>query len=420
MSDTKDMSLSKRWLMATVIYLVMFAAFANQFKAPGLFGQIIPQLGFNEMHGFWNVGWVMSMFSVMGVIMAFPAAGIVQKFGIKKTLTVTVVCLVVGSVIGALTDNAYVLLFSRFIEGSGIGFLSVCAPSALAVLIPEKQRGLAYGIQGITFPLGTVIGMNVATIIGTAMGWRAAWWAGGILAFVVGILLIVAFKLPEQLDHPGARKFNDIDESVKPDWRGIIVVGIAYCIWQIIWVGAVNSFFATFLQQTFGMPATEASFMTTITSIMMIVLGPITGIVSDKLGTRKWLIVFCFVGSAVCLWFGWDANLTLVWLFLILEGIFAPCITTGVMAIVPSLAKRPDKVSLGMATVTCIQKFGMVVGSAIFTPIVAAAGSYSAASQFFLVPCSIVGALIVIFFVREKRVRKNQSNAETSAAAKTE
>ena len=66
------------------------------FKAPPLFSIIIPELGFTDE----NIGWVMSMFSIIGLVMAFPAGAILAKLGIKKSLIITAASLAIGSAMG--------------------------------------------------------------------------------------------------------------------------------------------------------------------------------------------------------------------------------------------------------------------------------------------------------------------------------
>jgi MFS family permease len=357
----------------------------------------------------------MSMFSVLGLILAFPAAGIIRKIGLKAIFILTGVMLLIGSGLGALAPNYQILLVSRVIEGFGAGVMSVAAPSALAAIIPDKSRGLAFGIQGVTFPVGTVIGLNAAPAIVAATGsWQAVWIGGAILGLVVAVLVALFFKLPPEDNKLMAHKSEGGGQAAaalaaaKPLWIGVIAVSVVYLIWQLLWVGAFNSFYPTFLQASFEMSQQEASFMTSLTNFIIIITGPLSGIVLDKVKSRKWLLVVAMTGSAVLFAVGWFANMGLVWLFIIGESIFAPCVLTAVMAATPDLVRDPTKVGLGMACVNFFKCIGMIIGSAAFAPVQIALDSYSMASLAVLVPLALIAAVITIIFVKDTRSKKNE------------
>ncbi len=75
---------------------------------------------------------------------------------------------------------------------------------------------------------------------------------------------------------------------------------------------------------------------------------------------------------------------------------------TGVMSIVPGLAGHPDKVRVGMATVSFFKCIGMIVGSAVYGSVVAALGWFNA-SLLLLVPLAVLGTLLATALIREKR-----------------
>ena len=62
-------------------------------------------------------GWISGVFSLMGIVLAFPAVGIIRKWGALKGGLVSVAVTLVGSVVGLFAPNEYVLLVSRIIEG---------------------------------------------------------------------------------------------------------------------------------------------------------------------------------------------------------------------------------------------------------------------------------------------------------------
>lgn len=77
-------------------------------------------------------GWLSSIFSVTGIIMAFPAALIVDRFGVKRTCLVSLLAGCAGTLLGMTAVTAPQLIFSRVLEGvgtgAGAGLITVAAP----------------------------------------------------------------------------------------------------------------------------------------------------------------------------------------------------------------------------------------------------------------------------------------------------
>lgn len=392
-------SMGRRWLIFSIVFVIGIMSAYNMFKAPPLFPVIIPELGFTGE----NIGWVMSMFGIIGVVLAFPAGAILAKLGIKKSLLITAASLAIGSALGAVANGVAMCLFSRFVEGIGMGLISVVGPAAIATIIPRSKQGLAMGLWAVWFPAGSVLALNTAPTLAAMMGWRFVWWFAAALCVAAFIFALVCYAQPPAEDEGGEE--GAVKDTRKPDMRSIILVSIGFMAWNAFNAGAIGGFYPTFLQEVHSMDPAFAGFASSLTNICVLALGPISGIVSDKIGTRKGLLVFAFAGAAVFLTFGFGSNLTLIYVFLIGFSFFSASCATGTFSIIPKLTHQPEKVGFSMAIVAFLQNIGIVLGSAVF-PMVAAglAWNWSMASMAFCVPLAVVG-LICSIFVREKANR---------------
>lgn len=398
MTAEKPMSMGRRWLIFFTVYCVGIFAGFNMFKAPPLFVALMPQLGFTED----SIGWVMSMFSIIGVILAFPAGGILKKLGIKTSLLITAASVAIGAGLGAVATSAEMLLATRFIEGIGLGLISVVGPAAVTTIIPQEKQGLAMGIWTVWFPFAIVLALNISPAIFAIGGWRVVWWVGAALALISFFMALFIYKQPVQDEPAGANAGGELSElDLKPDYRSLIFATVAFGCWNIFFGGAIASFYPTFLSQVHGMDVQFAGTASSITNILVLALGPISGIISDKLHTRKWLMVFAMVGAAVMLTFAFGDNLTMVWVYLIGMSVFAAAMPTGTFSLVPRLMKSPSKVGFGMAVLAFFQNIGIVIGPIIFGSLSASIG-WHMASMTFLLPAAIVG-LVLTLLIREKR-----------------
>ena len=83
------------WIMLLVTYLASICAPLTQFKVPPLanwlFANFAP-VGLDSA----TFGLLMSAMAIIGVILAFPAAFICRRMGLKNTVLFSLACLAIG------------------------------------------------------------------------------------------------------------------------------------------------------------------------------------------------------------------------------------------------------------------------------------------------------------------------------------
>ena len=396
------MSTVRRWVSFAAVFLVGFVAFFNMFKVAPLMPVLLQSnMGFDPS----NIGWLMSMFSVIGIILAFPAGMLINKIGPKATLLAAAGCCFVGSLVGALAPNAAVLFASRFIEGAGSSLASVAASVAITILIPPKSQGLAQALNVDSFPLSTFAAMNLAPLLMVATGiWNAVWWFGVVFSAFVFVYTALFFKLPDVANPTRGEgsgesvPAGDVPVDMKPIWSSIVFVGLVFCLWNVVSSGAVSNFFPMYLQNGMGLDAQASGLITSVASVIVIIASPFAGAFADRVGHRKWFLIFGIVGMAVFTPAAFSGNMGLVWVFVVLWGVFQAALPPNVYAIIPELARNPKAIVASMALVAVFQNGGTAVGSAMMGPLMANLGWFGSATMV-LMPICAVGAVFA-FLVR--------------------
>lgn len=401
-NNADSFSMGRRWLIFTSVLLLGVLSSICMFKAPPLFSAIIPELGFTDE----TIGWVMSMFAMIGIVLAFPASAILNKLGTKKSLILTGASFLLGSLLGAVANSVALLLVSRFIEGVGMGLISVVGGAAVASVIPARKQGLAMGIWSIWFPAGLVIAFNVSPLLYAAMGtWRAAWWFTVIVSVVALVFVAAVYADPPREEEAGAPADTGQAAALKPNMLGMIMAAVAFGAWNTVNGGAVSTFYPTFLADVHGLDTQAAGSVSSVTNICMLFLCPLMGFVADKLKAQKWLAVIGLFLGAVLFSFGFNDSMGFVWAFVALMGIASGACATGTFSAIPILAKDPSKVGLGMAFAAFFQNIGILAGSAAFAPISTSLG-WSAAAMTFCVPICIVGGVCAVIAAVSGRKKK--------------
>ncbi len=403
--------MGRRWLIFCSVFFLGILTSFGMFKAPTMFTtEFTTELGFTES----NIGWVMSMFTLIGAVLAFPAGGIFAKLGAKKSLIITAISLIIGAVGGALATNATMMLITRFIEGIGMGLISVVGPAAVASIIPPRKQGLAMGIWSVWFPAGVVLAMNITPMVYAMAGsWRANWWLSAILATIALVFVIAVYKTPPQENAPEQTDAasGSAPLKLKPDFFSIVMIALAFGCWNVFNAGAIGGFYPSYLTDVHGLDNQLSGTISSITNILVLALGPISGFVADKFNIHKGFIVFGMFGAAVLLTFAFGDNMALVWVFVVAMSFCSACCSTGVFSSVPLYAKDPSKVGLGMAIVAFFQNLGGCIGSAAFGSLAVGLG-WNMASLAFCVPIAIVGGVCAALIKSLKPKKLPQEGAE--------
>lgn len=164
------------WLILAVLLLFSIAAPLNQFKVPPIMPVLMDALGITVS----GAGLLMSVYAVTGLIVVLPAGLIFQRAGFRVTGLIAGGSIVIGAVLGALSQSMTGLLVSRVIEGIGTSFMAVLAPAIIGQWFPDEKRGTAMGIWSAWVPVGTVAMLITAPAL--VVGSGAVMLAFGLLA----------------------------------------------------------------------------------------------------------------------------------------------------------------------------------------------------------------------------------------------
>lgn len=391
--DVKSKAPSYAWVILVVAFIASVVGPMNQFKVPPLAEWIFPTFNMTAA----TFGWLMTAMSVMGIILAFPAAFICMRFGNKQTTLFALAALAVGCLIGALTTDVRVMLVSRFIEGIGIGLIGISAPTIISIWFPEGTRGLPLGIWGLWVPVGMTLMFNTAPSIAINFGgWQAVWWMCLICTVVAFVLVLIFFKLPEGVQdkdkdiHIGKMLKAGFETLKNPT---IWLLGLVFFMFNIAENGAINTHFPTYLQSVWGMDSITASSLASVITVIG-VLSFVVGWLSDRLQTHKKIILVGFALLAITgIIFGTGLGSTAVlWVFIILTGLVAPIVIGAVRPAAPEImGGTPDGASMGMGVLQFFQQLGLAIGAPLFGGLATMSMGYAAGGWFLLLPCGILG-----------------------------
>jgi MFS family permease len=383
------------WIVLFAIYMATLAAPLNQTKVP----PVLPLLRETFALDYGSAGQLISIFSVMAIVLALPAGFILQKIGIKVTGLISVGSLMIGSALGAMAGGAGMLFFGRFVEGIGMGLIMVAAPAAISIWFPAEKRGLPMGLWASSVGVGIIAAMNLAPKLVAAYNWQAVWWAGSAFAAIAFVFFGILFRMPKKEEiqqspaQPAVGSPEDKSVSLTKSMANssLWMIAISFGMYNLT-VMAWNNFYPDFLATKRGFSLEDAGFTSSLLMLAGIFAGPIAGFISDRIGSRKMVILVPYIILTLLFLFPFTVTGWMIPGVMILAGITVGAIAPVTLAAVPEIMKKPETIGIGMGVAALCQNLGMYIGPALFGALLEITGW--AAAGYLMIPLCVIGVIV--------------------------
>jgi MFS family permease len=187
--------------------LLVASIIASQFAGPFMFSGVavaLPAMGVDLGAGATSLGLVETLFLAGSVAFLLPIGRLADASDKATLYKLGVLSFGISSLLGALFSSIPVILFLRFVQGVTSSIAAATATALMADLVPPQRRGAAYGMMIAAVYVGLTLGPVCAGFLIDHWGWRAVFWAGGglvLLGYVaIQMLLASAWRRPP----PGA------------------------------------------------------------------------------------------------------------------------------------------------------------------------------------------------------------------------
>lgn len=390
--DIQKNSTGRAWLITSIVILAGIISSAGKYKLAGTMTTIIPALGITKADG----GWLMSICSVMGIILALPAGGIMVKTGPKKLGLVALGCGLIGNVIGSLSNGFSLLLFSRLIEGISIGLIGVVAPTIIAAWFPSEKRGLPMAIWSLWIGLGLLFILNATNYILPPFGWHGVWWFSTLLFLVITVLFALIVKMPESTGS-ASEKANAPKVPLSAGMKSPSTWAVAMVMLVLGFsVGTVQTYTPAYIQEALKVTKEVANTYTSVFALGNIFGGIAMGFVLNKVKNRSLVLLVSTILVAIVMAFAFEFSLNSALIFMLVAGVIYQMVPASIFAVAPETASSPQTVGIAMGIIIIGQNVGAFFGPPKVGALVQAGGWHAA--QFPLIVMGIVGIVAAILF----------------------
>lgn len=171
-------------------------------------------------------GQTITVYAVGSVLAAIPLTLYTQGWRRKPTLLVAIFGFLIFNCVTAVSTSYALTLFARFMGGvaAGLGW-GIIAGYARRMVVPQL-RGKALAIAMVGTPIALSIGVPLGAMLGTTLGWRAAFW----LMSVTTVTLIgwVLWQVPDFPGQPAEQRLSIARVFQMPGVRTVLLTLFAW------------------------------------------------------------------------------------------------------------------------------------------------------------------------------------------------
>ena len=157
-----------------------------------------------------SLSWIMTSFLLSSGIFLLLAGRWADFLGHKKMFKAGTIIFLLFTFLCSFSDSGALLITLRFLQGTGAAMLMATGPAILVREFPKEKRGAVLGITVSAVYIGLAVGPTAGGFITYYWGWQAIFIISSMLGLLVMIVAIIYLGTDHiksdtsQLDYKGA------------------------------------------------------------------------------------------------------------------------------------------------------------------------------------------------------------------------
>lgn len=383
--------------------------------------------------------WVPTSYLVVTAALLLTMGRLSDMRGRKQIYLAGFVVFAIGSLLCSLAQDGGQLIASRALQGVGAAALMATATALITDVFPPHERGKALGINAMSVYIGLSLGPPLGALLTEALGWRSIFWVNIPIAVIVIVLAhvkIIQPVLPKneiRFDFAGAFSFGialiaflvALTFGESNGWLSSFILGLLF-IAVLLFISFIviekrrgrsamfqldlitrnrlfassnlsallnyTSFFGVsfiisfYLQRILHMDLYTTGIILLSMPLVMSLLSPLSGLMSDRIGSRSLASIGMFVMAAglfLMSTLSLESSSLEVTAWLVVlglgMGLFATPNTSAIMGCV-----ERERLGVASGTLSTMRTVGQSMSLAIMGALIATASSTELVSALFM------------------------------------
>ncbi|MGW2016022.1 MFS transporter [Streptomyces sp. NPDC001927] len=424
-----------------------------------------------------DLEWTVSAYTLTFAVLLMFGAALGDRFGRRRLFVVGIAIFTLASAGAALAPGIDALIAARAVQGVGAAIMMPLTLTLLTAAVPAAKRGMAFGIWGAVNGLAVASGPLIGGSLTEHISWQWIFWLNVPLG--LALLPLARLRLAEsygtgaRLDVVGTLLasgglFGIVYALIRgpiDGWAsvtvltGLVAGGALLAAFVrhgirgrapmlpmrlfrnrafaginaaslLMFLGMFGSIFllSQYMQGVLGYSPTEAGLRMLPWTGMPMLVAPIAGALSDRIGGRPVVAAGLALQALGLAWFALvvtaDASYAVQLPALIISGIgmalyFAPAANLVMSSV------RPSEQGIASGANNALREVGGALGVAVMASIFAAQGGYGSAQQFVdgLQPALWVGSgavalgAVAVLFAPSRRQREREKEGAEAVGA---
>lgn len=305
----------------------------------------LPTLTTSFHSEFTTIQWTILVYDLVLIGLIITMGRLGDLFGRRRFYSLGFLIFVAASALCGVTQTIGQLIFFRAVQAIGGSMIAANGRAIVSVNLPQEERGRALGLTSTAFHIGFLTGPSLGGFLIDTIGWRWIFYIN--MPFSLWGAYLAWKVIPETrarekfaVDLPGAFLLlvtnglfiYAIDQLPRAGWRhpvflltlGLSLVSLIFLLWietraktpiltlsmfrdRLFSAGisslfliagtlsAINFLLPFYLQYLLGYSPSQVGWIIVADSVVIMIMAPIAGALSDRLGSR----LLCTIGCAV-------------------------------------------------------------------------------------------------------------------------
>lgn len=214
-----------------------------------------------------QTGLAVTVPGLLGAAVALSLPGMARDIDRRYLLVISLAAVTVSTILSAIAPTLPLLLASRVITGFALGLYFPTMPRAALAHVPKRHGAAALALAFAGVGTALLLGLPIATWLGTVLGWRLSFLAVGGFALALALAQLIVL-------HPVRAETR---ESIASTFQALTIRSVKYGVTlSLVVVGAQfmsYSYITRILEQLGRVPLTQIS-------LYLLIFG-ITGLIGN-------------------------------------------------------------------------------------------------------------------------------------------